>query len=107
VELTNSIAAFDALTNVVALDDAPKPEGRYFYPNFARFESRRVVPVVEQLLSNTSMREAIFNGDDEELAIALKAVGDLAFKEGLRFFGFDGWGPALSSFIERHQQPNA
>ena len=104
-ELITSLAAFDVLANIVAIDDGGAPDGRYFYPNFARFESQRVIPVVSRLLSDSEMHETLFKGTDEQLALALKVIGDLALKEGVRFFGFDGWGPGVTAFISENVPP--
>ena len=104
-DLVTSLAAFDVLTNIVAVDGAGEAAGRYFYPNFSWFESKRVVPTVSRLLSDSDMRQAIFKGTDEQLAIALKTIGDLATKEGMRFFGFEGWWPEIEDFIAKNLPP--
>jgi hypothetical protein len=98
-ELLTSLAEFDLLSNIVAIDGAGEPDGRYFYPNFARFEPRRVTPVVERLIRDRGMRDALFSRDDQELALALTAIGRLARHEGMRYFGFSGWSSDIDAFI--------
>jgi hypothetical protein len=98
-EILTSLAQFDALANLVAIDDSGDIGGRDFYPNFARFYGHRVTPVVSRLLTDNEMRSVLFTRTDDELARALRAVGDLAHKEGWRFDGFEGWGPEISEFV--------
>jgi hypothetical protein len=101
-ELITSLAEFDVLADIVAIDDSGEPDGRYFYPNFARFESQRVIPVISRLLDDATMREALFKGTDEQLALALNVIGRLASNEGMRFFGFGGWGGEIGAFIAKN-----
>ena len=46
---SRSIAQFDVLSNLVAIDDANSTQLKVFYTNFARFRQDRVQPVVEKL----------------------------------------------------------
>jgi hypothetical protein len=101
-ELITSLAEFDVLADIVAIDDSGEPDGRYFYPNFARFESQRVIPVISRLLSDAAMRETLFKGTNEQLAFALNVIGRLASNEGMRFFGFAGWSPEVDAFIAQN-----
>lgn len=98
-ELLTSLVEFDVLSNIVAIDDAGEPDGRYFYPNFGRFESRRAITVVERLLRDPEMRGILFTRSDTKLADALEIIGSMAQKEGIRFFGFSGWGDEVDRFI--------
>jgi hypothetical protein len=106
-ELIASLAEFDALSNIVAIDGAGEAAGRYFYPNFARFESHRVIPIVERLLRDPEMREILFTRSDSQLAQALAVIGHFAEQEGMRFFGFAGWDDYISKFISENGPPTS
>ncbi|MGN6814674.1 MAG: hypothetical protein ACTHK3_01125 [Solirubrobacterales bacterium] len=105
-DLLTSITQFDVLWNIHAISVFGRPEGRAFYPNFARLYQRRVQPVVERILDDNAMRAALFPGPDAELAAALDEVGRTAQSEGWRFDGFTGWAAdPIGKFIERHPPP--
>jgi hypothetical protein len=98
-----SLAQFDVLSNIVAVVDAGEASGRTFYPSFARLRQDRIQPLVEQLLSDASMRDALHVGNDESLSIALKKIGDQAVREGWVADGFRGWDHTpVATFIARH-----
>jgi hypothetical protein len=104
--LLTSIAQFDVLSNLAAIDDAASTDQRVFYTNFARFRQDRVQPLVERLLTDPGMRAEIFRGTDEELAAALAAVGELAGREGSLYSGFHGWdGTPVVRFIGENLRP--
>jgi hypothetical protein len=105
--LLASIAQFDVLSNLAAIDDARSTDGRVFYPNFARFRQDRVQPVVERLLTDPAMRAEIFRGTDAELATALQAVDHWATNQGMLYGGFHGWrGTRVSQFVAEHPPPD-
>ncbi len=87
----SSLAQFDVLSNIAAIDGAGNAKSRVFYPNFARFRQERIQPVVDQLLTDQEMRKIIFEGDDAALALALAQIGKVALDEGIRYGGFEGW----------------
>jgi hypothetical protein len=101
-ELVTSLAQFDVLSNLVGIDDGGEALERYFYPNFARFDSLEVILMVSRLLTDDEMHATIFKGTDQALALALKAVGNAAVREGMRSFGFSGWGPEIDTFIAQN-----
>jgi hypothetical protein len=101
-EILTSLAQFDALSNLVAIDDSGDIGGRDFYPNFARFYAHRVTPAVSRLLSDGEMRAVLFTRDDDDLALALRAVGDLARKAGWSVDGFEGWNAEINDFIAKN-----
>lgn len=102
-EVLTSITQFDVLSNLAAIDDAHSLDQRVFYTNFARFRQDRIQPVVNRLLTDLTMRAAIFTGDDEKLAAALAEVGRLASSEGLRYGGFQDWyATPVAEFIRQH-----
>jgi hypothetical protein len=101
--IITSLAQFDALSNITAIDDAGDARSRVFYSNFARFRQTRVQSIVERLLQDAEMRGTLFRRDDEDLATALAEIGKVASAEGVRYDGFDGWGRTpVGEFIERH-----
>jgi hypothetical protein len=103
-DLLTSLAQFDLLTNIVAVTDRPDLGfGQTFYPNFARLNQQRIQPVVDTLLSDVEMRSALGAQDDERFATALRAVGDVASREGLRYNGFRGWAyTRVADFLALH-----
>lgn len=104
--LLASIAQFDVLSNLVAIDDAKSTQTKVFYTNFARFRQDRVQPVVEKLLSDPEMRAEIFRGTDAQLATALAAVDHLATSQGMLYGGFHGWqGTRVWEFVTEHLPP--
>jgi hypothetical protein len=104
--LRTSIAQFDVLSNLAAIDDANSTNMKVFYTNFARFRQDRVQPVVEKLLSDRAMLAAIFRGTDAELATALAAVDHWATSQGMLYDGFHGWqGTRVWEFVTEHLPP--
>jgi hypothetical protein len=55
-----SIAQFDFLANVVAIDHAQSTEWKVFYPNFARFRQDRIQGIADRLISDPVMRQELF-----------------------------------------------
>lgn len=90
-QFLTSLAQFDVLSNVVAVDGSGHASDRVFYPNFARFRQVRIQPVIDRLLVDKKMREALFTCDDEKLAVALQAIAKNAREVGFRFDGFWSW----------------
>jgi hypothetical protein len=98
-----SLARFDFLFNVVAIGEAKTTAGKVFYPSFARLRQERIQPVADRLLHSPEFRQVIFPLDDEDLAIALIAIGERATHEGWAYDGFDGWGhTSVGDFIAEH-----
>ena len=105
-EVLTSIAQFDVLSNLAAIDAADSRDTRVFYTNFARFRQDRIQPVVNRLLTDQAIRADIFKGGDEELAAALAVVGQLASSDGLRYGGFHDWnGTEVAEFVLEHLPP--
>lgn len=101
--IISSLAQFDVLANLVAIDGSADADDRVFYTNFARFRQARIQPAVERLLTDDDMRRILFTRGDSDLAVALTAVGQLAYREGLRFDGFEGWAQTpVGTFIAEH-----
>jgi hypothetical protein len=99
-----SLARFDVLSNITAIDGAGDVDPRVFWPNFARFRQDRIQPIVERLLTDREMRESLFQGDDAELSLALAAIERVAHQEGFRHDGFMTWTRTpVGDFIEQHR----
>ena len=90
--ILTSLAQFDFLANLAAIDESGSTDSSVFYTNWARFRQERVQPVADRVIREPAVRHAIFrdHGDDD-LAVALRAVGKLAGQEGIRYDGFWGW----------------
>lgn len=102
-EIITSLAQFDALSNVAEIDAAGDNDGRVFYTNFARFRQNRIQPIIERMLEDPDMRAVIFRRGDEELALALAKIGEMAHQEGMRYDGFGSWWPTpVGDFIDRN-----
>lgn len=101
-KLLSSLAQFDLLSNLAAIDDAASVESQVFYPNFARFRQHRIQPIAERLLTDHGMRSVIFQRGDDDLAIALNRIGQVAHREGMRYDGFWSWHRGVKDFIEKH-----
>jgi len=102
--LLTSLAQFDFLSNVVALDASPGVDGlRVFYPSFARFYQQRIQGTAERLLTDPDLRAGLIEHDDEYLAGALQVLEGVAQGEGWRYDGFHGFGGTpVGEFIEHH-----
>jgi hypothetical protein len=102
--IIDSLAQFDFLSNAAAIDDAGDTDSRVFYTNFARFRQDRIQPIVNRLLDEDSdIRTAIFPSSNEDLAVALAKIGEMAGSEGVRYAGFDGWRHTpVYDFLERY-----
>lgn len=104
--ILTSLARFDILSNLVAIDGAGDTDSRVFYTNFARFRQWRVQGIAERLLADSAMRDALFRRGHDDLAIALAVIGERAAGEGFRFDGFRGWsGTPVAEFIAEQSPP--
>ena len=53
------------------------------------------------------MRQALFPGTDEQLAIALRHIERYAHRVGLRYDGFGAWAyTPVGQFVEQHLPPD-
>jgi hypothetical protein len=101
--ILDGFVQFDVLANLAAIGAARDARPRVFYPNFARFRQHRIQPLVDRLLTDREMREAVFPLGDEDLALALKAIEQVAHHEGIRYDGFESWmGTPVGEFIAEH-----
>jgi hypothetical protein len=101
--ILDSLCQFDALAALAVIGETGFLSG--FYPNFARFYSRRTVPVIARLTSDDVMRQAIFPKPDQELADALRGLDGQARQAGLRFNGWDGFeDERVRAFLRDHPE---
>jgi hypothetical protein len=89
--LITSLAQFDFLSNLAAIDGADDTADRVFWPNFARFRQERIQPLADLILQPGELRKTIFPRHDQQLTIALTSIARSARQEGLRYDGFRGW----------------
>lgn len=103
--ILTSLAQFDFLSNLAAIDGAETVDDKAFYTNWARFRQERIQPVADRLVGDAELRQAIFpNHGDGDLAVALLAVGKMAHTEGMRYDGFWGWDRTpVGEFIGRNR----
>jgi hypothetical protein len=103
-EIITSLAQFDFLSNLAAIDDAGLIDIAAFHTNWARFRQSRIQPVADRIISDPAMRQAIFPGhEDDDLAYSLLKMGQIAHREALRYDGFWGWDrTSVGQFIEAH-----
>jgi hypothetical protein len=101
-ETMTSLAQCDILSNIVAIDGADALGGGVFFPHFARLQPRRSLPIVERLLDDRAMHDALVKRDDGFLAFAIDAVGKAAQQVGFALDGFHGWSQPIATFIAEH-----
>lgn len=103
-ELLDSLCRFDILASIVGIDNAGLPDDSAFFPNFANYFSRRSTPAIMALLDDENMRKALFRGTDIELAEALLAIQEVAFKQSSRINGWNGFrDDTVTGFIRMHR----
>jgi hypothetical protein len=107
--ILTSLAQFDLLANLTAIDDSGSTESAVFYPNWARFQQERIQPIANRVIADPEVRQAIFrNHGDADLAIAFQRIGEMAAKEAFRYDGFWGWGQTpVDEFIHKNAPPPA
>jgi hypothetical protein len=108
--ILTSLAQFDFLSNLAAIDGASSVESAVFYTNWARFRQERVQPIADRLIKDPTVRQAIFRDhDDDDLADALRAVSAMAHREAIRYDGFWGWDDRtpIGEFLAAHPENSA
>ena len=99
--LLDSVCQFDFLAALAAIADHGAIDTKTFYTSFAYYFTERVEPIVEELVNNRRLRDAIFPSTDADLAKALSSLNSLARSEGFRFSGWEGFSEKISKLIER------
>jgi hypothetical protein len=105
--ILTSLAQFDFLANLAAIDGSDSADSSVFYTNWARFRQERIQSVADRIITDRKVRQAIFRDhDDDDLALALRAVAKVAHEESIRYDGFWGWDRTpVGSFLEAHPPP--
>ena len=102
--ILTSLAQFDLLANLAAIDGAGSTDSGVFYTNWARFRQERIQPMADRVITDPAVRQAVFrdHGDDD-LAAALRDIGKTAHREGIRYDGFWGWDRTpVGDFLQAH-----
>jgi hypothetical protein len=99
--ILTSLAQFDMLSNLAAIDAARSTDSAVYWPNWSRFRQDRIQPVADTLATDPEFRKEIFRGSDRDLAGALLAVGRSAHSAAIQYDGFWGWqeGTPVGDFI--------
>jgi hypothetical protein len=101
--ILTSLAQFDFLSNLVAIDGAGEAASSIFWPSFSRFRQDRIQPAADRLLVDQEMRSQVFGRGDDDLAIALASIGKVAMNDGFRYDGFNGWEHTkVGEFVEQN-----
>jgi hypothetical protein len=102
-EIITSLCQFDLLYCLTAYAGDPRHRLSEFLPSFARWYSHRTDPAVVAVIEDPTVRKAVFPMSDQDLADALRALGDQA---RMISFPFDGWteyeDPKILAFLESH-----
>jgi hypothetical protein len=103
-KILSSMCQFDLLVALVAIQAANSTSTAHYYPNFAHFDGQRIVPILESLIDDSSMRADLGFSSEEGLRTAIGAVLNVANSERMRFRQFPQW---LSSRIQQWLQVTA
>lgn len=101
----NSLCQFDVLAALTAIGVGGSPDTRFYYTNFARFNTWRSEPAIRRLIEDPSVRAELFDGSDDDLALAVRVIDRLATREAFRFNGWDEIrDPIIVEFLAQHPQ---
>lgn len=102
--ILTSLCQFDAYGAMIVIGKQGDVDMRNFYTNFARYYSERTIPAFVTMVTDAHVRQALFDGDDQLLADAIKMISKMATQEG---FNYDGWfglnSPVVNQFIQENQ----
>jgi hypothetical protein len=77
--------------------------GKSAYPFFARFFTKRAESAFAEVVVDPSSKEALFEGGDDALAGAFRAISDFAGKQETNFDGWRGFSdPNIVDFLTSH-----
>jgi hypothetical protein len=100
----NSLAQFDVLVALAVIADGERLDERDFYPNFSRFYSERVIPIVLRAIApGSDLRRVIFPLTDADLAHALGTIEKWAQREGWSYAGFHDFGLEVEDWIAKNR----
>lgn len=105
--ILTSLAQFDLLANLAAIDGSGSLDTAVFYTNWARFRQERIQPVADRVVTDSALRQAIFREhNDADLAVAFQKIGEMAHSDAIRYDGFWGWDHTpVGEFIEKNAPP--
>lgn len=102
-EIITSLCQFDLLYCLTAYAGDPRQRLSEFLPSFARWYSDRTDPAVVAVIEDPAVREAVFPMSDQELADALRALGEQARAISFPFGGWEGYeDPRILGFLQAH-----
>jgi len=90
-QIITSLCQFDLLYCLTAYAGDPRHRLSEFLPSFARWFSVRTDPAVVAVIDDPDVRKAVFPMGDQELADALRALGELARSISFPFGGWEGY----------------
>jgi TIR domain len=100
-----SLCQFDTFAAFAAIAAGGAPDSRYYYTNFARFNTWRSEPAIRLLIEDASTRSLLFPRSDHALALAIRVVDRLAGSEAFRFNGWDAiQDPVILNFLQLNPQ---
>lgn len=78
--LLDSLAQYDVLAGLFGMDAGGAADGKHYYPNAAKLEARRALPILEGVVKDSGLRSE-FVANDAQLASYLKAFIEQASRE--------------------------
>jgi hypothetical protein len=100
-DIISSLCQFDLLYCLTAYASDPKHRLSEFLPSFARWYSHRTDPAVVDVIEDPAVREAVFPMGQQELADALRALGEHARIISFPFGGWSGYeDPRILRFLQ-------
>lgn len=106
--LLDSLCQFDLLVTVVSGVAADATDEKALlavsYPNYARADNRRANQIVEPLVFDPIVRQALLPGiEDRQLAVVLELADRVARQAAQSFWGWEGYtDPAVRAFVSGH-----
>ncbi len=103
-QILDSLIQFDVYGALVVIGLRGSADDSNFYTNFARYYSQRSAPAFVAMVTDPSVRAALFDGDDRLLADAVLALVNQAQREIFQYHGWMGLDePAVTDFVNRHR----
>jgi hypothetical protein len=105
-DILNGLCQFDALAGLVVIGERGRIRSGSYYPNFARYYTHRTEPAFTLLVSDQSARTALFDGNDQLLADAIREMNRGANSEGFKYDGWEGLeDQTVIRFLNDHPAP--
>lgn len=101
--VVTSLCQFDLLDCLIASSAKADRNRGAWLPDFARWSAERSDPVVVAVIEAADARSAIFPGSDQELADALRAIGEEANRFAFALGGWRGYtDPRIHMFLQQN-----